>query len=319
MRDAFAQAVAAQASRGDTVFLTGDLGFMALEPVREAFGDRFVNVGVAEQNMLGVAAGIARTGMRVYAYSIASFATLRAVEQVKLDVAHAGMDVCLVGNGGGYGYGHMGPTHHALDDLAVMTAVGMRCLVPATDADAAAAVDAWRGPTYLRLGRQESSPLPLDSLAIVDADTGDNRGPAVSSLSVVLTGNGGHVVALGPLVAVAVSALAPLPADQRPTVWSCTALPIGVLPRALAETAPGTPLLVVEEHRATGGLGQQLAHALLTAGAAPRLEHVNAVGYPSGRYGSQAFHRQESGLDRDGVAQAWQRLRASASGAGTMP
>jgi transketolase len=304
MRDAFARAVVAQADRGDTVFLTGDLGYMALEPVREAFGDRFVNVGVAEQNMLGVAAGIARTGMRVYAYSIASFAALRAVEQVKLDIAHAGMDVCLVGNGGGYGYGHMGPTHHALDDLAVMSATGMRCLVPATDADAAAAVAAWSGPTYLRLGRREPSSVPVDSLGTASLD---DACPA-RGLVPVMAGDAGHVVALGPLAAIAVSALAPLPASERPTVWASTVLPLLGLPTALRALTSGTPLLVVEEHNSTGGLGHQLSHALLVAGSAPRFGHVAAAGYPSGRYGSQAFHRQEAGLDADGIARVWRGL-----------
>lgn len=222
MRDAFADAVAAQGADPDVAFLTGDLGFMALEPVRAAFGDRFVNVGVAEQNLMGIAAGLASEGMRVYAYSIAPFAALRAVEQIKLDITGPGLPVCVVGNGGGYGYGYMGPTHHALQDIAVLNAVGMRCLVPAFDADVGPMVAHWSGPTYLRLGRQEgSSPAPAGS------SEGQSDGGGLHQL---LAGHAGHLIALGPLAGVAVSAFAAAPEGQRPTVWACTALPVTSLP-----------------------------------------------------------------------------------------
>src|SRR5215813_12665716 len=114
MRNAFASAVMAKCIDDRCFFLTGDLGFMALEEVRSAFGERFVNLGVAEQNMIGVAAGLAREGMRVFAYSIAPFCYARPYEQIRNDICLGKLPVCLVGNGGGYAYGHMGPTHHAL-------------------------------------------------------------------------------------------------------------------------------------------------------------------------------------------------------------
>lgn len=288
MRDTFAATVALQGPDPRYVFLTGDLGFGALEPVREAFSDRFVNVGVAEQNLIGVAAGIASTGMRVYAYSIASFASLRAVEQVKIDVVNAGLDVCLVGNGGGYGYGHMGPTHHALNDLAVMASVGMQCLVPAFDREVVEAVNTWSGPTYLRLGRDDSD--------------GSQVGPSSDGLTRVLAGQRGHVVALGPLAGLARREFGRRESRDRPSVWSCTRLPLTRLPVDLVD---GAPILVFEEHECLGGLGQQLAHMLLLRGHSPMFRHFPALGYPSHRYGSQVFHRAESGLDGPGMVRAW--------------
>ncbi len=160
MRDAFCAAMVARAPREGLIFLTGDLGFMALEPLREALGARFINAGVAEQNMVGVAAAMARSGLEVWAYSIAPFIYARPFEQIRNDIAFHGLPVTLVGNGGGYGYGVMGPTHHAIEDYGVLlTLTGMQVCVPAFDADIAAAVTtvgSLTKPSYLRLGRDEA-------------------------------------------------------------------------------------------------------------------------------------------------------------------
>jgi len=111
MRKPFVEAVLRHVKPVTSVFMTGDLGFMALEPVREAFGGRFINAGVAEQNMISVAAGLAKTGLEVWAYSIAPFCYARPFEQIRNDVCLHRLPVHLVGNGGGYGYGVMGSTH----------------------------------------------------------------------------------------------------------------------------------------------------------------------------------------------------------------
>ena len=102
-----------------SVFITGDLGYNALENVQKAAQGRFVNAGVAEQNMIGVAAGIAYNGFEVFTYSIAPFTVYRCLEQIKLDVCLHDKPVYIVGNGGGYGYGIMGATHHAIEDIAL--------------------------------------------------------------------------------------------------------------------------------------------------------------------------------------------------------
>src|SRR5579883_545115 len=190
MRDAFCQALLARAARGERfVFLTGDLGFMALEPLAEALGERFVNAGVAEQNMVSVAAGIARAGGLAWCYSIAPFCYARPFEQIRNDLCLNALPVHLVGNGGGYAYGSMGATHHALEDCGVLaTLPGLRCYVPAFDRDVAPAIESssgHRGPTYLRLGRSELR------------DEGDV--PAYAPWRRLIAGAGGVVVAVGPL------------------------------------------------------------------------------------------------------------------------
>src|SRR5471030_3060270 len=159
MRKPFVGAVLKHVKPEASVFMTGDLGFMALEPVRDAFGERFINAGVAEQNMISVAAGLAKTGLEVWVYSIAPFCYARPFEQIRNDVCLHGLPVQLVGNGGGFGYGVMGGTHHEIEDYGVLLALsGMKVWVPAFDEDVWPCIEAMsesRSPGYLRLGRSE--------------------------------------------------------------------------------------------------------------------------------------------------------------------
>src|SRR3954468_8135907 len=132
MRNVFCQSLVEASRRPDFVFLTGDLGFKALEPLRDALGDRFINAGVAEQNMVSVGAGLARAGLRPWVYSIAPFIYARPFEQIRNDVCLHGLPVVMVGNGGGYGYGVMGATHHALEDYgALLPLQNITAFVPA--------------------------------------------------------------------------------------------------------------------------------------------------------------------------------------------
>src|SRR3954466_2118465 len=157
MRNTFCQALLdAAAADPAVVFLTGDLGFKALEPLRDAIGKRFINAGVAEQNMVSVAAGLARAGMRPWAYSIAPFMYARPFEQIRNDVCLHKLPVVLVGNGGGYGYGVMGATHHALEDYGSLLCLPhLRAYIPAFDGVLSTLVDrlfSVPSPAYLRLG-----------------------------------------------------------------------------------------------------------------------------------------------------------------------
>ncbi|HVA07872.1 MAG TPA: transketolase family protein, partial [Acidimicrobiales bacterium] len=160
MRSEFVRALVDEAERDHRiVLLTGDLGFMALEPFRDRFPDRFYNMGVAEQNMIGVAAGLAEAGFIPFCYSIVPFAVLRPYEFIRNGPALHGLPVRIVGMGGGFEYGTAGPTHYGVEDIGVMRLLqGMAVVAPA-DPDqvgpALAALAAWSGPAYLRLGKND--------------------------------------------------------------------------------------------------------------------------------------------------------------------
>ncbi len=291
MRNALCAGLLRCADDLDFVFLTGDLGFQALEPLREAMGPRFINAGVAEQNMISVAAGLARTGLRPWVYSIAPFVYARPYEQIRNDICLHDLPVKLVGNGGGYAYGVMGSTHHALEDYgALLCLPNMRAFIPAFAADVAVLVERLASdphPAYLRLGRCEKP----DALTL----------PAYAPWRRLMRGQGPTLVIVGPLAGGLLAALSALPARQRPDVWVLTELPITseTLPAdLLSDLRRSRYLVVVEEHVAQGGAGQMLAHSLLCMGQAPaQFTHRCAQGYLSGTYGSQKFHRKECGLD----------------------
>jgi transketolase len=289
MRNAFCQALVEAAGRPEFVFLTGDLGFRALEPLRDALGSRFINAGVAEQNMISVAAGLARSGFRPWVYSIAPFLYARPYEQVRNDLCLHRLPVVLVGNGGGYGYGVMGATHHALEDYgALLCLPHMRAYLPAFDHDVSALADrlfAIDHPAYLRLGLSEEP----KGMTI----------PGYAAWRKLQTGPGWLVLAAGPLAGSLWSAVRRLAGSVRPTVWVLAELPCPPIPDEFqADLKRCGRLLVVEEHVEQGGAAQNLALVLASSGiVTERFVARTARGYLTGRYGSQEFHRRECGLD----------------------
>lgn len=292
MRKEFAAWLEAHAAADErVVVLTGDLGFQALEGVRARIGPRFVNAGVAEQNMVTMGAALASEGLRPFCYSITPFAVFRPAEQIRLDVCVHDLDVKIVGNGGGYGYGIMGSTHHAIEDLAMLSSFQhMHCFIPMTGADVAGAGDAMmarKGPGYLRLNMGTLPPAfslegpfaPVRRIASREANQ-----PAKVT-----------VVALGPI---ALNALGVQATSGLADVFVVSQVPVPALPDALLKSVKQTNrVLIAEEHVERGGLAEHLALALLRHGLCPRIETRSAQGYPSHTYGSQKFHQQESSLD----------------------
>ena len=158
MRNAFIDELVRLAAEHPQVGLVvGDLGYSVVEPFADRFPDRFINAGVAEQNMTGLAAGMASEGYHVFTYSIANFPTMRCFEQVRNDVCYHGYPVRVVAVGGGLTYASQGYTHHGVEDIGVMRALpGMTVIAPGDPAEAAAATKAlcsMPGPAYLRLGK----------------------------------------------------------------------------------------------------------------------------------------------------------------------
>ncbi|MFN8061529.1 MAG: hypothetical protein U0Q12_20385 [Vicinamibacterales bacterium] len=162
MRRRFIEALAGLADADPRVMLlTGDLGYTVVEPFAHRFPDRFVNVGVAEQNMVGIATGLAEAGFLPFVYSIAPFAVLRPFEFIRNGPVLHQLPVRIVGVGGGFEYGTAGPTHHAIEDVAVLRSqTGIAVICPA---DHEQAVEALRqthrqaGPVYYRLGKADET------------------------------------------------------------------------------------------------------------------------------------------------------------------
>jgi len=306
MRNELCRELVARCEKPDMVFLTGDLGFMALEPLQDAMQARFINCGVAEQNMISVAAALSFEGLEVWTYTIAPFCYARAFEQVRNDICFHTLPVKMLANGGGYGYGVMGPTHHALEDYGVLlTLPNMTVFVPAFAEDVEATISragALRSPAYLRLGQGE---LPKG-----------HKAPAYAPWRRLLDGEAGVMLVVGPLAGSSWQALLALDKGARPALWLVSELPLDAnLPplELLQAVARTRRLAVVEEHVAQGGVGQAFCRLLFEQGiAVDRFRHLFAKGYPSGTYGSQAFLRRSSGLGPQSILETASALAAAA-------
>lgn len=163
MRDAFFDEVYNIAKNdSQVIFLTADMGAYSLVRFKRDLGNQYINVGVAEQNMVSIAAGLALGGKKVFIYSIVPFVTLRCYEQIKVDLCCMNLPVTIVGVGGGLTYGSDGPTHHATYDVAVMRVLPEITILNPSDSviTKAFAMIAYKnpGPTYVRI---EKGKLPL--------------------------------------------------------------------------------------------------------------------------------------------------------------
>lgn len=164
MRKLFIQKLVEFARRDSNIYLiAGDLGFSVIEPFKEEFPDRFINAGISEQNMIGVAAGLALAGKKVFVYSIIPFVTMRCFEQIRVDICYQNLPVYLVGVGAGFAYGAMGATHHAIEDVAVMRALpNMTVVVPGSNFELSSLleqINKLSGTAYIRLSKNEEKIL----------------------------------------------------------------------------------------------------------------------------------------------------------------
>jgi transketolase len=302
MRAEFAAAMLAlHEKRDDLVFITGDLGYMAFERLASTFGERFINAGVAEQNAVSLAAGLARESFLPWVYSMAVFSVLRPYEQIRHDLALHRLPVKLVGNGGGYGYGIMGATHHALEDVGAMRALpNMRVYLPLVATDVAQVVDQMANdplPNYLRLNAPADIPLTI---------------PSFAPWRRLKRGRSAVVVGMGPVLQGLWHMGAPELLDEL-EIWSVGTFPLQPIPTELAASIQTTRrVITLEEHYRACGLGEALSYLLLSSKLIPdSFSCLHAEGYPSGRYGSQRWHQEENGLAGPALAL---RLKAELNG-----
>ena len=297
MRDACIQALIGIARRDKRVMLlTGDLGFGVLTSFAETFPDQFLNVGVAEQNMTGVATGLALEGKIVFTYSIGNFPTLRCLEQIRNDVCYHNVNVKIVCIGGGFCYGPLGISHHATEDLAIMRVLpNMKVMAPGDLAETRRITQIayeTAGPCYLRLGRGGEPNIHKKTLKFFmgqgiclfpEGDvgllsTGGILGNAVK-VREILAGQG-------------ISASLHSVPFLRPLDHE--------LIQHLAQTS--RLVVTIEEHSIIGGLGGAVAEVLAELpGPKPPLLRIGLRDGFSSEVGDQEYLRQIYGLSPDAI------------------
>jgi transketolase len=291
VRTAFIQELLQQAREHRDIFLVvGDLGFSVVEPFAQEFPDRFLNAGVAEQNMTGSAAGLASEGYHVFTYSIANFPTFRCLEQIRNDVAYHRLPVTVVSVGAGVAYGNLGYSHHAVQDIAVMRSLPeMTILSPADPGETRECVR-WLAehpcPSYLRLGK--AGEPGLHSV----------RGLLAGPLEIVRGNDECALVCTGSILKVALEAEQKLRAQGvQVGVFSCPWLQ-PLTPQFFGPLERFQRLLVLEEHVSAGGLSSLLRDHHLEK------TRLTSLALPSSvllEVGSQEQLRQRAGLTTEAV------------------
>ena len=299
MRDAFFAALAALAAGDERVWaLTGDLGIGLFDEVERRAPGRVLNVGIAEQALVGIAAGLAYAGKVPFAYTIAPFLTSRPHDQVRVDVAMARANVKLVGVGGGVAYGYLGPTHHAIEDLALMRALpGMTVFAPGDPDEALRATQAafaLDGPVYIRLGKN-GEPRVLGPEHEFDVGR-------------ALTLRGGCDITLactGTIVAEALEAADLLAARgiDATVLHFGTVKPFDAESLAASVTVTGA-LVTIEEHSIIGGIGSAAAESLCERAIPVRLRRVGLPDEFAHAVGSREHLLRHYGLDAAQVARS---------------
>ncbi|MAF80296.1 transketolase [bacterium] len=281
----------------DIHFMSGDLGHVKTKEFQKNLRAQYLNAGMAEQNIIGVAAGLALTGKKVFAYSIVPFITLRCLEQIKDDVCNHNIDVTVIGIGGGFAYGNAGATHYSIEDIAALRALpNMKIVCPATPYEAkmlTKEVIRLGGPAYIRLGRGKEPNL--------EKEYSVEFGKAV----VVNLGNDVTIFVSGPIISEALRAAEILEKENISTevINMHTIKPLNadiVCDRAKKRKM----LFTLEEHNVIGGLGSAVAE-IVSKIRDPRAP-LHCFGVPDKwpkLFGSQQYLREQMGISGELVAE----------------
>ena len=303
MRTTFIDTLCELAEHDERIWLlTGDLGYSVLERFASRFPRRFVNVGVAEQNMTGVAAGLALCGKVVFTYSIANFPTLRCLEQIRNDVCYHNLNVKIVAVGGGFAYGAQGMTHHATEDLAIMRALpNMAVVAPGDPVEtrlATRAIVNWPGPCYLRLGKAGEPVVHQTPPAFT-------IGKAIT----VREGSSVTLISTGGMLHNALQAAELLAQQQiQARVLSMHTLKPLDNESVLAAALETSTIVTIEEHSLIGGLGSAVSETL--SKGMPKGIRFRSLGMPDrfADIGSQECSRRSYRLTPQGISSAVQDM-----------
>jgi transketolase len=297
MRNAFADEVTQLAKVDPRVMLlSGDIGNKLFDPFKKVDSKRFLNCGIAEGNMMSVAAGLALNGLRPVVYTITPFTTTRCFEQIRVDVCYHEAPVIIVGTGSGLSYAELGPTHHSLEDLAIMRSLpGMQVIAPcdATEMRLAlrAALDSSK-PTYIRIGKK-GEPV------IHDKDISYEIGKAIT----IRKGSDILILASGTIMPNALDAADSLKnkglSSQVASFHTIKPLDIYYLKQNLDGFKA---IVTIEEHGKSGGLGGAIAEYLSTLSSHPKHLRLGTEDEFMHEMGDQMYAQKKYGLDTIGIA-----------------
>ncbi len=297
MRKAFFHVLSEVATNDSDIYLlTGDLGFGLFDSFRAKCPDRFYDIGVAESNMIGIAAGLSLSGKNVYCYSIIPFLVMRAYEHIRLDIAYNNLNVKLVGVGGGFTYGFEGFTHFGLEDLALMRALpNMTVVVPADPIEArqlAKISCKYPSPLYIRLGRT-GDPVIHDKTCNFEIGKG----------MILSEGKDLAIFAIGNMVLEAKRAVDILKKEGI-SVTLINMHTLKPLDRELVKQCASSHdmLFSIEEHCAVGGLGSALADLLCETGYKGQFKKMCIPEKLSGFVGDGRYLREKYGLNSQKIA-----------------
>ena len=305
MRDTFVKTLLEAAKNNpDIILMTGDLGYGVLETFQKELPAQFINSGVNEQTMMGMAAGYASTGKRVFVYSIGNFPTLRCLEQIRNDVCLMNNPVVVVSVGAGYAYGSQGYTHHALEDIAVLRALpNMEVIVPADPAETrelTLAIIASRKPTYLRLGKSNEPAIhtapPKVSFGTINEISAGSDGTLLfsGSVGVVAVAAAKELAAQGISVAVA----------SMPFV---STIDVNYLRNALIKG----PVIIIEEHSYRGGVGSAVLETANSLNLQGSIGLIAAEQNNLSQIGDQNFLRAAYGINVENIVKKFISLKVN--------
>ena len=291
MRNTLVKTLIELAEKDERIFvITPDLGFSVWEEFEEKFPERFLNVGIAEANAIGIASGLALCGKIVYVYSIVPFVTMRPFEQVRLDVAYMRTNVRLVGVGAGVTYGAQGVTHHAIEDIAIMRALpNMLVFSPCDPWEVEQGVKAsihYEGPIYFRLGKKGEPVITPEGTQFSFGKA--NVIKKGEDIYVLFTGNiADEVMELNILLEkegisaeiVSMHTLKPFDYEYLEAILR-----------------KGKPIITVEEHNIIGGLGSIVAEYIAEAGYSVKFRRLGIPDQYSHWVGGQKYLREKYGL-----------------------
>ncbi len=297
MRDAFLDKLTQLAVKDkNIVLLTADLGYGVFEDFESRFPKQYFNVGVAEQNMTGLAAGLALEGKKVITYSIGNFPTLRCLEQIRNDACYHDLNITIVASGGGFSYGSLGMSHHTTEDIAILRALpGMIVVAPGTVWEAGKAIEALvksEGASYLRLDK---------TAAQVDSQ------PQFSLSGSIRYKEGGDITLLttGGILSDVIQA-AELLQEQNinaRVVSMHTIKPIDKYSIIAAANETGG-IVSIEEHNIDGGLGSAVAEVCMDNGVTPKIFfRIGLNNKYSSIVGTQDYLKEYYGMNQAAIVQ----------------